>query len=309
MLRSWGLLVVGVLASVQRGCCVDFDAVSECGVTGRSSRLVATCEPLSVSSVPTAIPDNIKHLKLDGCRIPKVSHGDLQQPGLTNLQRLYIRETEALAEIEPGFLTGLHNLQEVYLNDNRIARVKAGTFVSLEDLEILDLSSNAIAVIEPGAFDGLPALFDLYLQSNDVTALLSGVWNDVGEYTMLLDLSDNRLLGQVDSDIWQGLPVADMLSLEVGDSPGGTYCVLVTGTPQRVSCVCNHPDFPVHETGASGDGCGPVTTTTTTTTTTTKVCTLIMSLSPSLTLNLIFLMIYIHTYTDTNARRQILSHT
>ncbi len=94
--------------------------------------------------------------------------------GLTNLQRLHIRERDdgllgigrALRKIDPDAFLGLPQLGQLLIENHRLKRLEAGTFRDLGRLRYLRVvaSSAVRTLLEPGLLDGLDELAVLTLK-------------------------------------------------------------------------------------------------------------------------------------------------
>jgi Leucine-rich repeat (LRR) protein len=59
-------------------------------------------------------------------------------------------------------------LEYLYLNKNKIASIKAGTFRDLKEMRYLDLSDNRIIIFDKIALDGLNDLKNLLICRNPI---------------------------------------------------------------------------------------------------------------------------------------------
>ena len=104
---------------------------------------------LDVLDVEEFDPNASGTLRLIGLGIQDLDGANL----LTNLQELFL-DINRIRSIESGDFDGLANLQDLTLNNNRIASIENGVFEGMASLQGLALHNNRIAAIENGAFDG-----------------------------------------------------------------------------------------------------------------------------------------------------------
>ena len=71
--------------------------------------------------------------------------------------------------VSHGSFLGLDNLEELYMQSNKIFQIEANTFVSLHStLAYLDLSFNDIKKIRANTFNSLTSLLKLNLNDNQI---------------------------------------------------------------------------------------------------------------------------------------------
>ena len=128
---------------------------------------------------------------------------------------------------------------EVYLEDNKITELKAGTFSHLTQCYKLDIHNNSITTIEGDAFSGMEQLGYLFLYFNKVTFLQKSMFNGLNSLIYLhiqsnlietipdgcfsnlrnlksLYLGGNKL-SEISGNMWLGLSALKRLYLHIND--------------------------------------------------------------------------------------------
>ncbi|XP_016840738.1 insulin-like growth factor-binding protein complex acid labile subunit [Nasonia vitripennis] len=123
-----------------------------------------------ISSISTAIIQNLRTLKADGNTIQSICY--------RNCDRSSIK------------LLGTTRLETLSLSENKITRIEACAFRDSFSLTSLNLSGNMIETINPSTFTSLRNLVQLRLDNNLLTSVpnLNGNWN-----LKSLSLRNNRL--------------------------------------------------------------------------------------------------------------------
>lgn len=87
-----------------------------------------------------------------------------------SVQKLYLRFNE-IADLEPNSLCGLPELQELYLQNNKLSILKSWTFngTCLPNLKVIRLDNNRISSLEENAFFNLTSLNLTYFTNNYIT--------------------------------------------------------------------------------------------------------------------------------------------
>lgn len=83
----------------------------------------------------------------------------------------YFGQSCAVKCVNEKHFKGLHELKELYLNDNRIKTIVSDSFKDLAKLEILNLNNNEIKKICPKLFESLINLRRIQLRFNKITTL------------------------------------------------------------------------------------------------------------------------------------------
>ena len=104
-----------------------------------------------------------KYLDIPCVKILDLSINYLGTPAMWNRQfHLYM---------PPGVFKPLHDLEELYLNDNCLYGLDTGIFDGLINLKILNLADNYLITLEKNIFNGLDKLESLDLRGNMLTHL------------------------------------------------------------------------------------------------------------------------------------------
>ena len=136
-----------------------------------------------------------------------VTGGDLG--GISGALHLSGRAIKAL---ESGDFAGLHNLQNLFLNNNQLSALPAGVFAGLTSLTTLDLGENDVGALPESVFGGLTSLTTLDLGENDVGALPESVFGGLTSLTTL-DLGENDV-GALPESVFAGLTSLATLDLD-----------------------------------------------------------------------------------------------
>ncbi|KAI5940929.1 platelet glycoprotein Ib alpha chain [Manis javanica] len=99
-----------------------------------------------------------------------ISHNELKSlpllgralPALSTLDASFNK----LASLSPGALSGLSQLQELYLHGNNLNTLPPGLLAPTPRLKKLNLADNKLNELPPGLLDGLEELDTLFLQGN-----------------------------------------------------------------------------------------------------------------------------------------------
>ena len=105
---------------------------------------------------------------LSGQGIKSLSSGDFN--GLSNLEDLYL-DNNRLSSLPADVFAGLSNLQNLDLHSNNLSSLPANIFAGLSNLQNLDLYSNNLSSLPANVFAGLSNLQELYLQGNSLICL------------------------------------------------------------------------------------------------------------------------------------------
>ncbi|XP_056147867.1 adhesion G protein-coupled receptor A3 [Lampris incognitus] len=97
-------------------------------------------------------------------------------------------DVDLMDTLQPSFLP--NKTVSLILSNNKISRLRNGSFYGLAALEKLDLKNNLISTVEPGAFRGLLALKRLDLSNNRIGCLSPEMFADLGNL-FKLNLSGN----------------------------------------------------------------------------------------------------------------------
>lgn len=133
---------------------------------------------------------NLRHLNLYHNFITTLK--DCVFKDLIKLEVLKIHNN-MISDIDNAF-TNLSKLKQLYLNANKLTKIKHGEFLRLKSLLKLSLHENQIDNLENGSFQGLTSLTELLLQSNSIKAeeVKNGCLNDLISLQRL-DLGKNHI--------------------------------------------------------------------------------------------------------------------
>nr|XP_011414273.2 leucine-rich repeat-containing protein 15-like [Crassostrea gigas]XP_011414275.2 leucine-rich repeat-containing protein 15-like [Crassostrea gigas] len=86
------------------------------------------------------------------------------------VEKLYLQHNE-IADLEPNSLCGLPELQELYLQNNKLSLIKSSTFTGtcVPNLKVIRLDNNRISSLEENAFFNLTNLNMTYFTNNRIT--------------------------------------------------------------------------------------------------------------------------------------------
>ena len=96
--------------------------------------------------------------------------------GLGNLKILWMDYNDGMTNIRQNAFMGLHRLEQLWLQGNRIITLWVGLFRGLHNLEELSLDNNQLIELQPGLFDGLESLTKIWLYNNKLTTLPSDLF-------------------------------------------------------------------------------------------------------------------------------------
>ena len=106
-------------------------------------------------------------LQLNENRLATIERNDFSQ--LASLTSLFMKYNE-IKYIPKGWLQRSPNVQEIYMEGNRIEEIELGAFAGLRNLEILDLSKNNITDLSIVLYS-LPNLQYIFLNNNKITSI------------------------------------------------------------------------------------------------------------------------------------------
>ncbi len=139
--------------------------------------------PAKVCDRTPAIRDAI--VSVVGRECDAVSEFDLLDVVFLDLSR------QRIETVDTGDFTGLGNLVELRLHDNRLATIPDEAFRDLINLKILNLAGTAFTSV-PTAIRQLSSLQEIYLQSGQIEHLARNSFEGLSELRWLV-MSDNRL--------------------------------------------------------------------------------------------------------------------
>lgn len=134
---------------------------------------------------------------------------------LTKLRDLKLgrQQPYGLTLLPSSLFQGLHSLQSLYLNDNKIAAFGYGVFDDLTTLKFLSLDNCGIGVmqLQPGIFKNLQNLTTLMMENTGIQNFSKEVF---GSLTKLRKLQlDYNVMQQIDVEALQSLPNLQYLDM------------------------------------------------------------------------------------------------
>ncbi|KRZ83260.1 Slit -like protein 3 protein [Trichinella sp. T8] len=136
---------------------------------------------------------NLVHSSLDSLRVLDLSRNHLTGFNVVD----GVGAAAAAAQMVSNLTTSSSNLQELYLNDNRLEKIDLPAELEMISLRRLDLSRNLLAstfeLSGAGLLEHVPALRELYLSGNGIGHLDEDAFVDMPELTSVA-LDNNRLL-------------------------------------------------------------------------------------------------------------------
>ncbi len=145
---------------------------------------------------------------------PQTSIRRIQDDAFAGLRtkRLFLEDLD-IQELSPrAFATLGPDLQELYLNRNRLTSVPKTSLADLGALRYLGLDGNLITRIDRDTFNGLPDLLLLYLAHNDIESIDPQAFHGLSSLSRLY-LSNNRIQ-QLHETTFHAQ--SDLLDLELG---------------------------------------------------------------------------------------------
>ncbi|XP_019623594.1 PREDICTED: leucine-rich repeat-containing protein 4C-like [Branchiostoma belcheri] len=117
--------------------------------------------------------------------------------GLGNLMTIYLYFND-ISDIQDGTFSSTPEMRELYLQHNKLKRLRADMFTGLGKLEILRLYANDISDIRAGTFSSMLQLKVLYLYNNKLKSLRPDMFTGLGNLQEL-HLQNNEI-----TDIYLG---------------------------------------------------------------------------------------------------------
>ena len=112
---------------------------------------------------------------------------------LDNKTPAYVTFQHELSTLPPGLFSGLSRLETLYLDNVGLRSLRPGTFREVgSTLLKLFLRNNDLTVLDAGTFDGLPTLWTLDLAHNQLARLRTGAFRGLQDLSWLR-LDNNRL--------------------------------------------------------------------------------------------------------------------
>ena len=116
-------------------------------------------------------------------------------------------------------LTGLADLEELWLYQNQLAELSHDAFSDLPNLKLLVAWGNRLTELPPGVFSNLSSLEELSLTNNEIAGLPAAVFSDL-ENLRDLHLESNQL-AELPPGVFAGL--FQLIQLGLADNPGSPF--------------------------------------------------------------------------------------
>ena len=130
----------------------------------------------------------------------------------SNAHARHIMRGNDLTVLPEGIFSGLSQLSDLRVGDNRLTDLAGGLFWETPSLQRLDLERNQLTELPSGLLSETLALQRLFLGNNRLTKLLPGTFDRLSSLYRL-DLSHN-FLAELSPGIFAGMPKVAELSLE-----------------------------------------------------------------------------------------------
>lgn len=115
-----------------------------------------------------------------------------------------------ISHISKKFTDNVPNLRYIYLGENDLSTIEAGTMKQFSAAEIIDLSYNKLPEITVDLFNGMENLQHLNLESNSIKEIASGAFSTT---PLLLLWLPHNCLTSVTPNMFQGTPFLKQVSL------------------------------------------------------------------------------------------------
>ncbi|XP_075156654.1 kekkon 4 [Haematobia irritans] len=183
----WRLMVLTLICEMPTLTSADWLMdCGDCHCKWNSGKKTADCKNLTLSSVPENLSNEVQVLDLSLNRIVYLEENAFLTADLTNLHKLYIRNS-SLQHIDPR------------------------TFTQLEILIELDLSNNHLRVLQPNVFGRLVKVRAIVLNGNQLEALGDGIFQNL-KYLHKIELKDNRLV-KIANQVFVNVPLLSQIYL------------------------------------------------------------------------------------------------
>lgn len=115
-----------------------------------------------------------------------------------------------ISHISKKFTDNVPNLRYIYLGENDLSTIEAGTMKQFSAAEIIDLSYNKLPEITVDLFNGMENLQHLNLEANSIKEIASGAFSTT---PLLLLWLPHNCLTTVTPNMFQGTPFLKQVSL------------------------------------------------------------------------------------------------
>ncbi|XP_059224261.1 uncharacterized protein LOC106091462 [Stomoxys calcitrans] len=189
----WRLVVVFTLLC-EMPPLVSADWLMDCGdchCKWNSGKKTADCKNLTLSSVPENLSNEVQVLDLSLNRIVYLEENAFLTADLTNLHKLYIRNS-SLQHIDPRTFTQLEILIELDLSNNLLRVLQANVFARLVKVRAIVLNGNQLEALGDGIFQNLKYLHKIELKDNRLVKIANQVFVNVPLLSQIY-MNNNRL--------------------------------------------------------------------------------------------------------------------
>ncbi|XP_061388845.1 uncharacterized protein LOC133323961, partial [Musca vetustissima] len=163
----------------------------DCHCKWNSGKKTADCKNLTLSSVPENLSNEVQVLDLSFNRIVYLEENAFLTADLTNLHKLYIRNS-SLQHIDPRTFTQLEILIELDLSNNLLKVLQANLFARLVKVRAIVLNGNILESLGDGIFQNLKYLHKIELKDNRLVKIANQVFVNVPLLSQIY-LNNNRL--------------------------------------------------------------------------------------------------------------------
>lgn len=163
----------------------------DCHCKWNSGKKTADCKNITLSSVPENLSNEVQVLDLSFNRIVYLEENAFLTADLTNLHKLYIRNS-SLQHIDPRTFTQLEILIELDLSNNLLKVLQANLFARLVKVRAIVLNGNHLESLGDGIFQNLKYLHKIELKDNRLVKIANQVFVNVPLLSQIY-LNNNRL--------------------------------------------------------------------------------------------------------------------
>lgn len=184
---AWALVVLMAAASVRSndGC------PSVCVCKWKGGKRSVECADRALITVPMGVEPETQVLDLSGNNLQILPNETFARAGLTNLQRVYLRNCR-IGQIDETAFHGLTNLVELDLSNNLLTSVPSYVFHDIPFLRDISVARNPIQKIDVGAFASCPYLNKVDASFCVLQSVAGGAFDGVHKLETLR-INDNRL--------------------------------------------------------------------------------------------------------------------
>lgn len=163
----------------------------DCHCKWNSGKKTADCKNLTLTAVPENLSNEVQVLDLSLNRIVYLEENSFLNADLTNLHKLYIRNS-TLQHIDPRSFTQLEILIELDLSNNMLRVLQANLFARLVKVRAIILNGNQLESLGDGIFQNLKYLHKVELKDNRLVKIATQVFVNVPLLSQIY-LNNNRL--------------------------------------------------------------------------------------------------------------------